>query len=632
MSRHRTHFESHHREALTNRRRFTAISAGLIAVLSVSVGWYFLRGTKAGPSNCTPSGIVYVYARVYNSTTGQGASGATVSDNFGTSVGVDPTSGNYGIPECNSFPFTLHVNYSNPNGWSGPNPSSYVQQVITSNSYGVYNFTYTTPAPSIIITAQAQYPTYTTTVNTSLGINWAASNNPTVCTASGNWSGGKNASGYEDHSADTAAVGTKSYTLSCSNAGGSVASTVTVHVNPPPLPSAPTGLSATTASQTAINLHWTQATPGSGAAIAQNQIFLNNALINTIPAGTAFTDAGLKCGTTYTYYVKAIDNYGQVGPPSNTASANTSACPGQPPPPPPPPTGPPPSGGHGGGPTPPAADTTPPSVPANFVATMDGTVVKLGWEAATDNSGSIKGYQIDRSTDQTNWQNLASDYTDTSYSDLNAAFSTHYYYRLRASDNAGNNSDYTKVDITTGQFKPNANAGGTTITSDDGLVTVEIPAGALSGDASCTVTLSSQNADSLNTGSQHVVAGPYALVCKTSSGDNVGQFNQAVKVTITLGADSVKHYTYFKPVFFDDGSSKWTSGKGTYTAKSRTMQFATQKVLEFAVVGKKRTGIAAYVWTFIVIVAIALIFLIAKLRSAQRAQYEAYIRRKYYNF
>ena len=71
------------------------------------------------------------------------------------------------------------------------------------------------------------------TAGSAATLSWSVANNPSVCTASGAWSGGKAASGSQ--SVSQAGSGTFTYTLSCSNSGGSGARSVTLTVNPAPV-------------------------------------------------------------------------------------------------------------------------------------------------------------------------------------------------------------------------------------------------------------------------------------------------------------------------------------------------------------------------------------------------------------
>jgi hypothetical protein len=70
-------------------------------------------------------------------------------------------------------------------------------------------------------------------VNDKSTLVWSSTNNPTSCTASGSWSGGKAASGSENTAA-IAEVTTNTYTLTCKNDAGSGFATTTVNSTTPP--------------------------------------------------------------------------------------------------------------------------------------------------------------------------------------------------------------------------------------------------------------------------------------------------------------------------------------------------------------------------------------------------------------
>lgn len=81
------------------------------------------------------------------------------------------------------------------------------------------------------------------TQGAGLTLSWSASNGATLCVGFGNWSGYKTppSGGTENRSGDTDAVGTKTYSLQCSNeVGASAVVTRTVVVNAAPAAPAPT--------------------------------------------------------------------------------------------------------------------------------------------------------------------------------------------------------------------------------------------------------------------------------------------------------------------------------------------------------------------------------------------------------
>lgn len=103
----------------------------------------------------------------------------------------------------------------------------------------------------------------------------------------------------------------------------------------------------------------------------------------------------------------------------------------------------------------PIPDTTPPSVPTGLtlVLATDSTV-SLSWSASTDTGGSgLKGYTIHRATSELGF--YASIGTSlaplTSFTDTGRNYSTPYWYKVSAFDNAGNNSALSSsLVVTTG--------------------------------------------------------------------------------------------------------------------------------------------------------------------------------------
>ena len=101
------------------------------------------------------------------------------------------------------------------------------------------------------------------------------------------------------------------------------------------VPSAPGGLSATTASSTQINLSWTASTAPSGCSVSSYSVYRSTTsgftpsssnLIASGITGTTFDDTTAVCNTTYHYVVEAFDANGASAP-STQANATTSACP-----------------------------------------------------------------------------------------------------------------------------------------------------------------------------------------------------------------------------------------------------------------------------------------------------------------
>lgn len=116
------------------------------------------------------------------------------------------------------------------------------------------------------------------------------------------------------------------------------AMTITAGGTPPScggVPTAPGGLSATTASSTQVNLSWTASTAPSGCSVSSYSVFRSTtsgftpSSSNQIASGitsTIFDDTTAVCNTAYHYVVEALDADGASAA-STQANATTSACP-----------------------------------------------------------------------------------------------------------------------------------------------------------------------------------------------------------------------------------------------------------------------------------------------------------------
>src|SRR6202035_5171875 len=93
-------------------------------------------------------------------------------------------------------------------------------------------------------------------------------------------------------------------------------------------PTAPSGLGATAASATQINLTWTASTDNVGVTgylieRCQGAGCATFAQIAAPGTGTTYSDMGLTASTSYSYRVRATDAAGNLSVYSNTASATT---------------------------------------------------------------------------------------------------------------------------------------------------------------------------------------------------------------------------------------------------------------------------------------------------------------------
>jgi RHS repeat-associated protein len=183
-------------------------------------------------------------------------------------------------------------------------------------------------------------------------------------------------------------------------------------------PAAPSSLGASAASGTQINLTWSdnsgnetgfkiERKTGSGGSWSQ---------IDTVGANaTSYNSTGLANGTEYYYRVRATNATGDSGY-SNEASATTASIP-----------------------------AAPSSLGASAVS---GTQINLTW---TDNSGNETGFKLERKTGSGgSWSQIATPAANaTSYNDTGLANGTEYYYRLRATNTAGDSSYSSEANAST---------------------------------------------------------------------------------------------------------------------------------------------------------------------------------------
>jgi chitodextrinase len=187
-------------------------------------------------------------------------------------------------------------------------------------------------------------------------------------------------------------------------------------------PSAPSGLSATAASTSQINLTWTASTDNvsvSGYRVerCQGSSCSNFAQI-AAPTTTSYSETGLQASTTYRYRVLAVDSAGNTSAYSAIAAATTQVAP----------------------------DTTAPSTPASLTtAAFSSSQINLTWNPSTDNV-SVTGYILQRcqGSSCSGFAQIATP-SGTTYSDIGLAASTSYRYRVAARDAAGNVSAYSSI-------------------------------------------------------------------------------------------------------------------------------------------------------------------------------------------
>ena len=91
-------------------------------------------------------------------------------------------------------------------------------------------------------------------------------------------------------------------------------------------PSVPTGLSATAASCTRVNVAWTASTDAGGSGLKGYNLYRNGAFVTQVAApATSYSDTGLAPSGTYSYRAAAVDNAGNASALGTAASATTPA-------------------------------------------------------------------------------------------------------------------------------------------------------------------------------------------------------------------------------------------------------------------------------------------------------------------
>ena len=178
-------------------------------------------------------------------------------------------------------------------------------------------------------------------------------------------------------------------------------------------PSAPTGLTATTANTTKVTLTWAAA-QGNGFPVKYYKVYrgttpinILNALLATTTAIT-YTDKTIVPGTIYYYGVQAEDS-------AMDLSAMSSVVP--------------------------SSGFTPPQPPTGATATpLSTTRISVTWTPATAGTLAISYYQLYRGTSPNGAFAQVATVAQASYTDQNVTQKTTYYYAIESQDSGGDDS------------------------------------------------------------------------------------------------------------------------------------------------------------------------------------------------
>jgi len=201
------------------------------------------------------------------------------------------------------------------------------------------------------------------------------------------------------------------------------------------VPSAPTGLTATASSASAIGLSWTAVTPPANCTISSYKVYgsttsgftpSSSTLLASVTTGTTYSATGLAASTTYYFVVEALDTDGTSAA-SNQASAETSAAP----------------------------CSAVPAAPTGLTATASSSsAIGLSWTAVTPpasctiSSYSVYGSKTSGFTPSSSTL-IASVTTGSSYSNTGLTAFTTYYYVIEAVDAEGNSAASAQESATT---------------------------------------------------------------------------------------------------------------------------------------------------------------------------------------
>ena len=188
-----------------------------------------------------------------------------------------------------------------------------------------------------------------------------------------------------------------------------------VSLTTPALPAMPANFSATIGDRQ-ITLSW-DAVTGAAEYYVYRGIpstgFLFRIASGTTISATMHTDTGLTVGTTYEYFVRAVNSTG-VSANSNTISATA---------------------------------LTPPAVPANLSAVASTTQVLLEWDAV-DSAAEYRVYRAATANGALTRIASSTTITETTYTDTGLTNDTAYRYTVRASNSAGESTDSSEVTAT----------------------------------------------------------------------------------------------------------------------------------------------------------------------------------------
>jgi YD repeat-containing protein len=218
------------------------------------------------------------------------------------------------------------------------------------------------------------------------------------------------------------------YRVRAQDASGNLSDYATIGATTAALAS-PTGLAASVASTSQINLSWL-ASPSTGVTTYLIERCSSSACSNftqiATTAGTTYSDTGLASATTYSYRVRATDPAGDLSPYTSQVTVSTLAL------------------------TPATSLTGTP---------LSSSQVSLSWSAST--ASGTTAYVVQRCNGRgCNWFSMITTLTSTSFTDSGLCASTSYSYRVQAIGSAGEiSAESNVVSVTTASASGSGNSG-----------------------------------------------------------------------------------------------------------------------------------------------------------------------------
>ncbi len=219
-----------------------------------------------------------------------------------------------------------------------------------------------------------------------------------------------------------------------------------------------------------------------------------------------------------------------------------------------------------------------PPITLSALAVGDSTV-RLTWGKA-DNDSSTHGFEVQRSTDNKDWQTLQEYTTDEVYIDSDVQFETKYYYRVRSIGWEDKKSKFANVEVTTNPFTSNTSGSDLTLESEDRQITVVIPDAAITEDAFCSLR-NDHSKPAPEIKNHEVALGPYEVLCKTRDSAIITDFKAPLDVSVQTEAEP---YIALKLYGYDDS---WTEIADITTAAGSPQAVTTP---HFAVLGEKKSS------------------------------------------